>query len=90
MTQHIDFRPHSSKQTDYTLELKGGLFSFNGRICTSSPDLDRYMAIINGSKRLIRHFKNEGRAEMLILDEPEPTPVVFTQETDELNSYTNQ
>lgn len=81
MTQHIDFRPHNSTQTDYTLELKGGLLSFNGRIRTSSPDVDRYVAIINGAKKLIQHFKKEGRAEILILGEP--TPVVFTKETDE-------
>lgn len=77
MTEHIDYRSHSSAGKDFTLELEGGLLSFNGRITTSAPHLDRYIAVIHNSKKLIRHYKIEKRAEILILGEPES--VVFSK-----------
>ena len=71
MTDHIDYRSHSSAGKDITLELDEGLLSFNGRIVTSDPHLDRYITVIDNVKKLVCHDKTEKRAEILNWGETE-------------------
>lgn len=68
MQKHIDHRSSESTEKSYTLETTDGMFSFNGKIQTSSPNLDRYIAMIDGSKTLLRYHKNEKTLEIVMMD----------------------
>lgn len=68
MTEHVDI--DYTKEDDcfsktYFLETDKGMVKFHGQIRTSAPTIDRYLANINGAKKIVCHDKTAKTLDFL-------------------------
>lgn len=71
MTEQVDIdytREDDNFTRTYFLETDKGLVKFHGQIRTSDPALDRYLANINGEKKIVYYNKTAKTLELIDFD----------------------